>query len=50
MISWWWLLVAGSVFVLFGAMNRGVARKAALIDALADPDKARAELKRRTRR
>jgi hypothetical protein len=44
MIEWWWLLVEGGVFLLLAVLNRGVARKAALLDALAEPERARAEL------
>lgn len=47
MISWWWLVVEAVVFATFGVMNRGAARSVGLLNALNDPDKARAELKRR---
>jgi len=44
MISFWWLVAEGVLFLALAVMNRGVARRAALLDAVENPRKARAEL------
>lgn len=47
MVEWWWLLVEAAALVLYGAWSRGCTRSVALADALVDPDKASAEIRRR---
>ena len=49
MIPWWWLLVAGAVFVVFAVIGWRITRDNALFHALEHPKAARAEALRWTR-